>query len=300
MPVKTKKAHHHARHDKHGHRRGKHFVKVYAPYIPLLLIVAFGLFMSGIGEFKSHRDQVLSYATQMSDSGLLESTNKERTSKGLKALAHNENLDKAAQAKAEDMAARNYWSHNTPDGKEPWIFIEQVAYKYRKAAENLAYGFDSSDSAVSGWMNSPSHRENVLDPVLSEVGFGIVNVPNYQNHGPQTVVVAMYGQPPTAVADAAIPLPVKDNPAQVAPAQKEEKITHLQTLTGGSAPWSTFVLGLVAGIVAMYLTTKHIRTLHRSVAKGERFILHHPLLDTTLIALLALAAIVSQTAGTIH
>ena len=178
MPAKTKKPYH------KGHHKEKHtkkFIKAYAPYLPLVLIVGFGLFISLAGPFKKPSG-VLSYATNTTDFGLLDATNKQRVENGLKPLKYNVTLDKAAQDKAADMAGKNYWAHNTPDGKEPWIFFDNAGYKYYKAAENLAYGFADSNTTVIGWMNSPSHRANVLDPDLVEVGFGIINVQNYQNN----------------------------------------------------------------------------------------------------------------------
>lgn len=295
---KAPRPHHQA--SKHE-KRTKRFLKVYAPYIPLLLIVGAGLFLSSVGEFKKiGSSQVLSYAINTTDDGLLEATNKARQDSSLPALSKNDQLDKAAQDKANDMAAKNYWSHNTPDGKEPWYFIEDTGYGYYKAAENLAYGFNTSKSTVSGWMNSPTHRANVLDPVLQEVGFGIVNVPSYQNQGPQTIVVAMYGKPVTLPASTTAPTtPTQKTAASITPSESKN-ISYVQTLTNGQAPWSSFALGIMIGIVLAYLALKHGHGLSRRIRKGEKFILHHPLLDTTLIALVALAAIVSQTAGTIH
>lgn len=293
---------HHVGHK--NEKRSKRFLKVYAPYIPLLIIVGLGMFLSNYSEFKHNSNKnVLSYATNVGDDGLLDATNKARSANSLPALSMNTVLDRAAQTKADDMASRNYWAHNTPDGKEPWYFIEQAGYGYYKAAENLAYGFDSSKSTVSGWMNSPSHRENVLDSELSEVGFGIANVPNYQGKGPQTIVVAMYGKPLTLATPATAQNPAPaTKPATTSPqtSTEQKNISYIQTITDGRAPWISFALGLTTGLIIAYLLIKHGHSLHRKIRRGERFILHHPLLDTTLVALVALIAIVSQTAGTIY
>lgn len=305
MPAKQKRTHHKG---KKNEKHTKRFLKAYAPYLPLVMIVSFGIFLSTIGDFKKPGSNVLAYATNMTDSGLLESTNKAREQNGLKPLNLSAELDQAAQEKAKDMATRNYWSHNTPDGKEPWVFIDSAGYKYFKAAENLAYGFENSNAAVIGWMNSPSHRANLLDADLQEVGFGIINVENYQNKGPETIVVAMYGTPtPVAGAAAAntngleisVPKPESSFAATSSPAESKS-ITYAQMLTGGSTPWISFAVGLAIGLMAMYLILKHTRNIVRAVRGGERFILHHPLLDATIIALLALATIVAQTAGVIH
>lgn len=296
MPLKSKSNRtHHVAHRKE--RRTKRFLKVYAPYIPLLVIVLSGLWLSAHQELRDIRGSVASYATDMSDSGLLEATNSRRSAEGLAPLKFNNQLDTAAQSKAKDMAQKNYWSHNTPDGREPWVFIEGVQYKYRKAAENLAYGFTTSPATVNGWMNSPGHRANIMDPELREVGFGVIDIPDYQGKGPQTLVVAMYGQP--AVLDDSIQLPVKSDASPVA-AQKPQKISIIQSLTAGKAPWSTFIIGVVTGGVVMYLTVKHARVLRRSLITSERFVIHHPLFDVTLVALLILAFIAGQNIGNIY
>jgi Cysteine-rich secretory protein family len=100
------------------------------------------------------------------------------------------------------MVARNYWSHNTPDGSPPWVFITAVNYEYQKAGENLAYGFDSSNTTITGWMNSPTHKANLLDTAFKEVGFGVANSESYQSNGQQTIIVAMYASPSSNIATA--------------------------------------------------------------------------------------------------
>lgn len=297
MPVKQKpKRVYHKGHHKEKHT--KRFVKVYAPYLPLAFIVAIGMFISGYGEFRQLRSHVLAYATNMTDNGLLDATNSQREKEGLPSLSYSQRLDEAAQAKAEDMAARNYWSHNTPEGKEPWIFIDNAGYSYYKAAENLAYGFTTSNGAVNGWMNSPGHRANILDGQLKEVGFGIVNVANYQGKGPETVVVAMYGTPSVASATSdkqSIPLPLFESPKQQA-----SDISYVASASSTLSPWTSFILGLIAGLGAMFVAFKHIHGIGKMIRRGERFVLHHPLFDLTVLAAVALAALLLQTAGVIQ
>lgn len=294
MPVKTKpRRTHHISHKKE--KRTKHFMKVYAPFIPLLLIVGCGIFISGNSELKGSSGTVKSYATETSDDNLLTATNKQRLAVGLRPLTFNASLDTAAQAKAQDMGSRNYWSHATPEGEQPWIFIETAQYNYRKAAENLAYGFETSDATVIGWMNSPGHRANVLDKDLEEVGFGIINVPSYQERGAQTIVVAMYGQPTVQSASSA-PIPITPDITSAQP----QNVSFIQALTDGKAPWSGFAIGLVIGSIIMYLAVTHARGVRRALHTSENFVVHHPLFDITLVALLALAAVASQTIGTTY
>jgi hypothetical protein len=185
----------------------KHFLKVYWPYIPVLIITSFGLlFGSILPLLQKNQPATLAYATEMSVSNLLSGTNAQRTSRGIPALTINSKLNSSASAKAADMRDRDYWAHNTPDGNEPWIFFDAAGYNYQKAGENLAYGFSSSAETITGWMNSPSHRDNMLDTEYTEVGFGFVNSTDFVNTGQETIIVAHYGKPVKAPAPAPKPV----------------------------------------------------------------------------------------------
>lgn len=212
------KKHDHTHRKRHGlhQKQTKPFLKTYYPYLPLILIVLTGL---GIGIVRpaATRRGVLAYATNVSAPGLLDSTNQQRATNGQAALGLNGQLNSAAQTKANDMATRGYWSHNTPEGQEPWIFFEQAGYSYQKAGENLAYGFTTSNDTVTGWMNSPAHKANMLDSAFLEVGFGYANNENYQSSGQQTIVVAMYGKPQVASAVTQAPAPTPAAAATPAP-----------------------------------------------------------------------------------
>ena len=161
--------HHPANRKRHGHhqKRSGHFLKVYQPFLPIFFL---GIITAGIVGLslsnnartnemvrapKATESQVLSYATSISQGGLLGSTNQRRAAAGLGNLSINGQLNQAAQAKANDMASRNYWSHNTPEGNAPWVFITNVGYSYDKAGENLACGFNESTEVITGWYNSP-------------------------------------------------------------------------------------------------------------------------------------------------
>ncbi len=199
----------------------KQHAKVYWPYLPLLVLLVGGLFLNIYQPLQSSKPATLAYATEMSRSSLLVSTNNRRTANGAATLSLNSQLNAAAQVKAEDMITRDYWSHNTPDGQEPWVFIDAQGYDYTKAGENLAYGFASSDNTVTGWMNSPSHRDNMLDTVFTEVGFGFANSSNFVGTGEQTIVVAMYGKPVLAATVEVAPVAEPAPAPQTQPASTE-------------------------------------------------------------------------------
>lgn len=170
------------------------------------------------------KGNVLAYATSMSRGELLNATNSYRAQNGLGALSSNGLLDSAAQAKAQHMIDNNYWSHVAPDGTQPWFFFDQAGYAYQAAGENLAYGFMTSSAVVDAWMNSASHRANILGDYV-DVGFGFVNGANYQN-GQYTVVVAHYGKPQQVASPTPAPAPTA---APTAPSPTSTPTTPAQT-----------------------------------------------------------------------
>lgn len=303
MPIKSPPRLHY-----HKKRPSKNFIKVYWPYLPLAISIGLNLLVGFNWWTISTKPQTLAYATNVSRQGLLDATNTQRQARSLGALALNSQLSGAAQAKADDMAAKNYWSHQTPEGKQPWDFIESAGYKFQKAGENLAYGFSTNTTTVSGWMNSQSHKDNLLDESFLEVGFGIANMSNYQSQGPQTIVVALYARPLSATLPSNTS--TQDNPLQIAPSQQQiavsdstvpaKNISFIQALTAGKAPWISALMAAIVGSLATYLALKHTLSLRRLVLSGERFMLKHRLLDITLLSYIVLAFMLNHTVGFIR
>jgi hypothetical protein len=186
------------------------------------------------------------------------------------------------------MVNNNYWSHDSPAGETPWQFIVASGYQYNEAGENLAYGFSSADSVLDAWMHSPEHRANVLDNDYSEVGFGVAQSPNFTGHGPETIVVAMYGTPAGFGVSATVP----------AKAVKGERaapvaISRVQSFT----PAGNLALGITLGTAVtalVLLLWRHGRAWHRVLVRSEAFVLHHPLLDITFVAIATTAVLLSQ------
>lgn len=298
MPTKTKN-HSRSEPKRHGHHHhhSKQYKQVYWPFIPMLIGLLAVLVISLFP--RSADPKVLGYATDISQTSLLSATNAQRVKNNQQSLTINEQLSKAAQAKADDMAARDYWSHNTPDGQEPWSFIQNVNYHYYKAGENLAYGFSTSQATVAGWMNSEGHRANLLDESFVEVGFGLANAPNYQASGPETIVVAMYARPESLGA-------VDNEESQAAGAvtsasannfASSQPITRAQALTNGMAPWLPFVVGILSGAAIVGLLANHGLRLRRFFRKSEQYFVMHPLFDVSLIILALVCLQLSHTVG---
>jgi len=343
------------------HRKNHDYKNAYWPYLPIVAIITAGL-MLNVWMGNMHRS-VLGYATEMSPYGLLAGTNQQRAASGLGALAINATLNQAAQAKANDMMTNNYWAHTSPSGVTPWFWLGNAGYSYQTAGENLAYGFTTSGATITGWMNSAGHRANIMNGAFQEVGFGIVNAPDYQGSGPQTIVVALYAQPaisvvpvaptpapapkpaPAAAARTAqpTPKPAASSPTQAAnptpdspspPAQEatpaatealeepetasanhgipavasseggvrsEEstEISRVQTLPAVNASWSGFALSMIASIALLAFLLRHSLAWHRTLVKGENFILKHPLVDIAFVGIATLGFILTQTSGLI-
>jgi hypothetical protein len=140
----------------------------------LLLFIAFIFTSSFLLEIiKVNFPSVLGIQTNITVDQLLVLTNEKRAEYGFSPLTLNNQLSNAAGLKAEDMFAKDYWAHNSPDGKTPWVFIRGAGYDYVYAGENLARGFNSAEEVVSAWMASPKHRDNVLFKNYSDVGFSV-------------------------------------------------------------------------------------------------------------------------------
>ncbi len=120
-------------------------------------------------------------------------TNKERALNNLEPLAVNPLLVEAAQLKADDMASRGYFAHNTPDGKTPWYWLDQVGYTYAYAGENLAVNFVESSEVTAGWMNSPTHRANIVKSNYTEIGIAVAR--GMYKGQESTYVVQFFGTP---------------------------------------------------------------------------------------------------------
>lgn len=310
------------------HNKSRHYVKAYWPYLPMAAIVSLGILLNGwVGTINQN---VLGYASGISVSSLVEGTNAQRNANGLGSLALNGTLSQAAQAKAADMAAQDYWAHNSPTGATPWTFINATGYAYQTAGENLAYGFTTSSDTITGWMNSPGHRANILNTSFNQVGFAILDIANYRGQGPQTLVVAMYAlsaggsapapysvpSPAPAPTPAPAPAPVSakkptpaPTPAQSAPTPAEpvttdtsasKPVARVQIITSANVAWTQFALSMIVSVAILMFLLRHSFAWHKFLVRGEKFILHHPLLDIAFVAIATLGTILLQTSGVIR
>ena len=156
-------------------------------------------------------------------------TNTERADNNVGNVKEDALLDSAAQAKANDMAANGYFSHVGPDGKTPWQWVSASGYQYQYAGENLAVRFINSADVVNAWMESPTHRANMVKPVYTQIGVGVAE--GMYEGQPATYVVQYFGTPKTAAAAA-----VAEAASPASPALASNSAQPARVLAAKTAP----------------------------------------------------------------
>lgn len=132
-------------------------------------------------------------AANISSREVMALTNEARRAEGIQAMTMNSVLEKAAQEKAQDMLAHNYFAHISPQGLTPWYWIEKNNYEYRYAGENLAINFANAAQQQRAWMDSPTHRKNILNAKYSETGVAVAK--GLMDGKEVIVTVQLFGAP---------------------------------------------------------------------------------------------------------
>lgn len=133
---------------------------------------------------------------------VLAEVNATRRQRGLRPLRFSAALSRAAGFHSRDMARRGYFSHNSADGSAFWKRVQRfygsAGYRYWAVGENLVWASPglTSSSAMSMWMGSPGHRENLLSKRWREIGLSAVHVaaaPGVFGGHEITIVTANFG-----------------------------------------------------------------------------------------------------------
>ncbi len=124
---------------------------------------------------------------------LLASVNRERKKKKLPPLRSNPALETAAQRHVDDMLARGYYGHSSPEGTMVMRRVRRAGYEAERVGENIAKGQGSVEEAMDGWMRSREHRENILNPFFADAGFGVAL--GKMPEGDQVIWVQVFGRP---------------------------------------------------------------------------------------------------------
>jgi len=116
----------------------------------------------------------IAQAAEIKVSDVVKLLNQARVANGLDVLKENSILDQAAEAKAQDMVKNDYFAHTSPAGVDPWYWFKKAGYNYKYAGENLAINYDSAEEQHKAWMNSQTHRANILNANYYEVGVAVI------------------------------------------------------------------------------------------------------------------------------
>ena len=253
------------------HHRNNHKAHLIKPFSLLLLAVVFVVFQGFLNFFVLVKPAVLGFSSNITPEEIIKLTNIERVNLNLGQLTENKLLSDAAREKAADMFAFNYWAHISPSGRTPWTFFTDVGYKYQYAGENLARDFNDSSSVVKAWMNSPSHKENMINSKYQEIGVAVVN--GTLQGVETTLVVQLFGAQFGATAARK---PVKNIPKQLSVSvqkqenpvvirNKNEVLSKNNELSPVSSPFdltrflTIFIVGILIGvfIIDIILVSHH-------------------------------------------
>ena len=127
--------------------------------------------------------------------------NQERARHRLPALRNNAVLEDASQVHSDDMARRNFFAHETPEGGTPAQRMTAAGYPPGgvSVGENIYWGEEAMATpveAVDGWMHSPGHRENILRPQFAEMGVGVAYDAPIPSHGRSAIYTTDFGGRP--------------------------------------------------------------------------------------------------------
>lgn len=154
--------------------------KIFIKLTALLVITSTCLFFTGINTAVAYDN--------ISSNKILELVNKERINNNSKPLRTNNELMKAAHNKAQYLIDNNVFEHNS-NNKQFSQWIKESGYNYSFIGENLAENFKDNDSTIKAWLESSSHKENMLNNNFTETGIAVIQKNN------RIIVVQIFGRP---------------------------------------------------------------------------------------------------------
>jgi len=165
-----------------------------ASVLGLAFVIVFFFLVSLLGGFVLTKTDFLAAIVP---EVLVDLTNQNREDNKLPPLAISPVLQGVAAAKANDMAAKGYFAHTSPEGITPWHWFRKAGYAFSFAGENLAVNFSDSFDVTRAWMISPGHRANILNLSFTEIGIAMAKG---MYRGKETIfVVQVFGRPAALV-----------------------------------------------------------------------------------------------------
>ena len=265
-----------------------HRPKIFHPWSLAVLAAVVVSFNSGIRPLAGFSGGILGYASDIQINQVYEQINQQRTENGLPGLKLNDKLSEAARRKASDMFASNYWAHINPtNGREPWYFFDSAGYDYRYAGENLARDFSTTVPLIKAWMNSPTHRENIVSTRYQETGIAVVN--GVLNGVETTLVVQLFGTKKSAMA-AAPQISNTGLQAEISEAKVPEVLSVSVPLVSPFDLSKSLALATL-GLLAVVLMVDSVVIWRRRI---PRLVGHNLAHLVFLIALIGIVSIMSQ------
>lgn len=127
-------------------------------------------------------------STKAYEDEVLRLVNVERSKNGLPALKSDWQLSRVARYKSQDMINKGYFSHTSPTYGSPFKMMESFGIRFSAAGENIAYGQRTPAEVMKGWMNSPGHRANILNPSYTHIGIGLAKTSKGVNYWTQMFI----------------------------------------------------------------------------------------------------------------
>lgn len=229
---------------------------------------------------------------------LIEFANQSRIENGIAPVTENYILDRAAMQKARDMLDRDYFNHEDPDGNAPWHWLKDNGYIYSYAGENLAMDFIKSEGVHNAWMNSESHRANILNSNYQEIGIGVLQ--GELDGEKTTVLVQFFG---TTFASRESEITGLATPAEIGtPTYTEIAASGTQPQLQGEqvvatikeAPQDDFLNQLIFYSKKFYWIILSVLVLSLLINILVRIkVQHKPVIVQTIIVLILIAGIIS-------
>lgn len=216
----------------------------------VLLIVALAILAASSFAYKKEYNKA-----EVLPALLVSYTNEYRVGQNLPALTRNPVLDQAAELKAKDMIEKGYFAHVSPSGVNPWYWLTSVGYPYASAGENLAIGFNDSKDVVVAWMNSESHRKNILKQKYTEIGMAVAEG---QIDGRNKIFVVQYFGLPKSGAVGAVNggVVTNPNPAQVSNAADSVSEAVRERILSPHNTIESILIGLIVLLIIFMLLSR--------------------------------------------
>lgn len=212
--------------------------------VSMLLFISVFLLGSSFGSSFFIHKTVL--GAEVASSVLIDLTNESRLAYDQTPLIRSAKLDWAAELKGKDMARKQYFSHNSPTGVTPWHWFKEVGYNFLYAGENLAINFTDSSDVEKAWLNSPTHRANIMNVEFREIGMATIE--GVYNNYPTIYIVQMFGTP-------AYGKTVLDTKDTIIPVTKTKSTTKATTTATVSTSTEKVAIGDVKGVSTVATST---------------------------------------------